>query len=95
MRSPSIAAHMTTLVVGGASLNGGRGTALGALLGTLNELVRCDCTTRNARKAKQLADRHHLPYVDLSTGVQKLADGEALGGITKAEDDFEPIEDDG
>lgn len=26
--------------------------------------------------------------------VQKLADGEALGGITKAEDDFEPIEDD-
>jgi type IV pilus assembly protein PilB len=24
-------------------------------------------------EAKQLADRHHLPYVDLSTGVQKLA----------------------
>lgn len=26
--------------------------------------------------------------------LQKLADGEALGGISKAEDDFEPIEDD-
>ena len=29
----------------------------GPLLGELNELTRCDCTTRNARKAKMLADR--------------------------------------
>jgi len=29
----------------------------GDLLEELNELTRCDCTTRNARKAKQLADR--------------------------------------
>src|SRR3546814_7285098 len=29
----------------------------GPLLDQLNELTRCDCTTRNARKAKMLADR--------------------------------------
>jgi poly(A) polymerase len=29
----------------------------GPLLDELNELTRCDCTTRNARKAKMLADR--------------------------------------
>jgi poly(A) polymerase len=29
----------------------------GPLLDELNELTRCDCTTRNVRKAKMLADR--------------------------------------
>ncbi len=49
----------------------------GALLNELNELTRCDCTTRNERKAKQLAKRMD----DLEERIAELAAAEELAAI--------------
>ncbi len=49
----------------------------GDLLGRLNELTRCDCTTRNARRARQLADRMDA----LEERIAALAEQEELGAI--------------
>ncbi len=49
----------------------------GPLLETLNELQRCDCTTRNARKAQVLADRMD----ELEERIKVLASQEELDAI--------------
>ena len=46
----------------------------GPLLGTLNELVRADCTTRNAQKAKRLATRMD----ELEDRIKELAEQEEI-----------------
>ena len=47
----------------------------GPLLGTLNALVRADCTTRNVQKAKRLAGRMD----DLEERIKELAAQEEIG----------------
>jgi poly(A) polymerase len=49
----------------------------GPLLDDLNELTRCDCTTRNARKAKMLADRMDA----LEARIVELREQEELEAI--------------
>src|SRR5207248_11141689 len=49
----------------------------GPLLGQLNELTRCDCTTRNKRKADQLARRMD----DLEARITDLHEREELQAI--------------
>jgi poly(A) polymerase len=49
----------------------------GPLLDDLNELTRCDCTTRNARKAKLLADRMDA----LEARIAELKEQEELDAI--------------
>jgi poly(A) polymerase len=49
----------------------------GPLLDDLNELTRCDCTTRNARKAKLLADRMDA----LEARIAELKEREELDAI--------------
>jgi poly(A) polymerase len=49
----------------------------GELLGDLNELVRCDCTTRNKAKAKELSDRMD----DLEAWIARLREQEELDAI--------------
>lgn len=44
----------------------------GPLLGDLNELVRCDCTTRNRRRAEDL--QHHVD--DLERRIAELAEAD-------------------
>jgi len=44
----------------------------GPLLGNLNELIRCDCTTRNRQKAEDL--QHHVD--DLERRIADLADAD-------------------
>ena len=46
----------------------------GPLLGTLNDMVRADCTTRNTKKAKQLADRMD----ELEARIRELAAQEEI-----------------
>ena len=46
----------------------------GPLLGTLNDLVRADCTTRNAQKAKRLAERMD----ELEARIKELAAQEEI-----------------
>ena len=47
----------------------------GSLLGTLNALVRADCTTRNAQKAKRLGERMD----ELEARIKELAAQEEIG----------------
>lgn len=49
----------------------------GALLAELNVLTRCDCTTRNPRKAAELARRMD----DLEVRIAELAEAEELAAI--------------
>ena len=49
----------------------------GDLLDELNELTRCDCTTRNERKARQLSQRMD----DLEARIATLAEAEELASI--------------
>jgi poly(A) polymerase len=49
----------------------------GDLLNELNVLTRCDCTTRNARKAAELAKRMD----DLELRIAELAEAEELAAI--------------
>ena len=49
----------------------------GALLNELNVLTRCDCTTRNERKAVQLSKRMD----DLEERIAALAEAEELASI--------------
>jgi poly(A) polymerase len=49
----------------------------GDLLHELNVLTRCDCTTRNERKAKQLSKRMD----DLEARIEALADAEEIAAI--------------
>ena len=49
----------------------------GDLLNELNVLTRCDCTTRNARKAAELAQRMD----DLEQRIDELAEAEELAAI--------------
>ena len=49
----------------------------GPLLDQLNHLTRCDCTTRNARKAEQLSRRMD----DLERRIEELAEQEELASI--------------
>jgi poly(A) polymerase len=49
----------------------------GDLLTDLNELVRCDCTTRNERKARELARRMD----DLEARIEELQEQEELAAI--------------
>ncbi|NNE12079.1 MAG: HDIG domain-containing protein, partial [Ilumatobacter sp.] len=49
----------------------------GDLLHELNELTRCDCTTRNERKARQLSKRMD----DLEERIEQLAQDEELAKI--------------
>lgn len=49
----------------------------GPLLNELNELTRCDCTTRNARKAAMLSRRMD----ELETRIAELAEQEALDSL--------------
>ncbi len=49
----------------------------GDLLDELNELTRCDCTTRNARRAKQLAERMD----DLEERIARLQEEEQVKAI--------------
>ena len=49
----------------------------GPLLDRLNELTRCDCTTRNAAKAKELNDRMD----DLEREIARLREEEELDAI--------------
>ena len=49
----------------------------GDLLNELNVLTRCDCTTRNARKAAELAKRMD----DLELRIAELAEAEELASI--------------
>ena len=52
-------------------------TDAGPLLGELNVLTRCDCTTRNERKAAQLSKRMD----DLEERIAELAAAEELASI--------------
>jgi poly(A) polymerase len=49
----------------------------GPLLDELNELTRCDCTTRNAKKARQLSDRMD----ELEIRIAELRSREELDSI--------------
>jgi poly(A) polymerase len=49
----------------------------GDLLHELNVLTRCDCTTRNERKARQLSKRMD----DLEDRIAELAEAEELAAI--------------
>jgi poly(A) polymerase len=49
----------------------------GDLLDELNELTRCDCTTRNAKRAQQLAERMDA----LEARIERLAEEEELKSI--------------
>ena len=49
----------------------------GDLLNELNELTRCDCTTRNERKARQLSQRMD----DLEARIETLAAAEELAAM--------------
>jgi poly(A) polymerase len=54
----------------------------GPLLDRLNELTRCDCTTRNARKAATLAQRMD----ELEVRIAELRESEDLGRLRPALD---------
>jgi poly(A) polymerase len=54
----------------------------GPLLEDLNELTRCDCTTRNAKKAATLARRMD----DLETRIKELEEQEELSKLRPALD---------
>jgi poly(A) polymerase len=54
----------------------------GALLDELNELTRCDCTTRNARKAQVLAARMD----ELERRIEELRELEDLSRLRPALD---------
>jgi poly(A) polymerase len=54
----------------------------GPLLDELNELTRCDCTTRNARKAAELARRMD----ELETRIAELREREDLERLRPALD---------
>ena len=54
----------------------------GALLDDLNELTRCDCTTRNARKAATLAQRMD----ELEVRIAELRELEDLSRLRPALD---------
>lgn len=60
----------------------------GPLLGSLNELVRADCTTRNTAKAKQLAARMD----ELEERISELAEREELSRIRPDLDGREVME---
>jgi len=60
----------------------------GALLEELNELTRCDCTTRNARKAAVLAQRMD----ELEVRIGELREQEDLGRLRPALDGLEVME---
>ena len=49
----------------------------GPLLGTLNALVRADCTTRNSAKAKRLSERMD----ELEERIKELAQREEISKI--------------
>ena len=49
----------------------------GARLGELNVLTRCDCTTRNARKAAELSQRMD----ELESRIVELAEQEELAAV--------------
>jgi poly(A) polymerase len=49
----------------------------GSLLPELNVLTRCDCTTRNERKARELSRRMD----ELEARIAELAEQEALGAL--------------
>jgi poly(A) polymerase len=57
----------------------------GPLLGTLNALVRADCTTRNAAKAKELAARMD----ELEARIAQLAEQEELDRLRPELDGFQ------
>lgn len=57
----------------------------GALLPTLNALVRADCTTRNPARAKQLAQRMD----ELEERIAELAEREELAAMRPALDGFQ------
>ena len=61
----------------------------GPLLAQLNELTRCDCTTRNAAKAKQLAKRMD----ELEVRIEELSAQEELNAIRPDLDGSEIMED--
>lgn len=55
----------------------------GALLGDLNELVRCDCTTRNRAKAERLSeqvDELEVRIAELAAEDRRLAERPAIDG---------------
>jgi poly(A) polymerase len=54
----------------------------GPLLEELNELTRCDCTTRNARKAAILAERMD----ELEVRIDELRESEDLNRLRPALD---------
>ena len=60
----------------------------GALLEDLNELTRCDCTTRNWRKAQELAGRMD----DLEVRIEELRAQEDLDNQRPALDGVEVME---
>ena len=60
----------------------------GPLLAQLNELTRCDCTTRNAAKAKQLAKRMD----ELEVRIEELSAQEELNAIRPDLDGSEIME---
>ena len=60
----------------------------GPLLEELNELTRCDCTTRNARKAAVLAQRMD----ELEVRIADLREREDLGRLRPALDGVEVME---
>lgn len=60
----------------------------GGLLGELNTLVRCDCTTRNPAKARKLGDRMD----DLEARIAQLAAHEELSRLRPALDGHQVME---
>jgi poly(A) polymerase len=60
----------------------------GPYLGQLNELVRCDCTTRNQAKARALSRRMD----DLEARIAELAEREGLASIRPAIDGHRVME---
>ena len=60
----------------------------GPLLDDLNELTRCDCTTRNAKKAAALARRMD----ELEARIAELREQEELAKIAPALDGDEVME---
>jgi poly(A) polymerase len=60
----------------------------GPLLGQLNELQRCDCTTRNERRARTLARRMD----ELEARIEELAAEEELKAIRPSLDGRQVME---
>jgi poly(A) polymerase len=60
----------------------------GDLLNELNVLTRCDCTTRNARKAAELSKRMD----DLEQRIAELAEAEELAAIRPELDGVQVME---